>query len=37
MIAKVVRSSASVTLPLAAPSAPAKAVPHRVIDTSPAY
>ena len=37
IIAKVVRGSASVTLPLAAPSGPAQAGPQRVVDTSPAY
>ena len=37
IIARVVRTSASATLPLAAPTAPTGAVPQRVVDTWPAY
>ena len=37
IILQVVRTAAGVTLPLAPPSAPAQAVPQRVVDTAPAY
>jgi len=37
ILLQVVRSSAGVTLPLAAPSAPAQALPQRQVDIAPAY
>ena len=37
ILLQVVRSSAGVTLPLAPPSAPAPASPHRAVVTAPAY
>ena len=37
ILARVVRSGAGVTLPLAPPSAPAQAVPQRAVETAPAY
>ena len=37
ILARVVRGSAGVTLPLAPPSAPAQAVPQRAVVTAPAY
>ena len=37
IILQVVRTSTGITLPLAPPSAPAQAVPQRVLQTAPAY
>jgi hypothetical protein len=37
ILARVVRGSAGVMLPLAPPSAPAQAVPQRAVVTAPAY